>query len=311
MRHTPSYKSDARHQTKLGYVRYADDFVILVNGTQEEAIDYKNKVERHLEAMGLTLSVEKTRMTNWAKPITFLGYHIHGELRDNGVQIRAILSIPKEKERLIRRELLKVSSYHHIPELDAMISMSAKFRGWCNYYKYANSPQVVFNRISQKMWWFFAHFLARNHRSSIKQLLAWAEKTGGTKVVSKGNDRRSTFTIQVGKREYFLDRFPAKSAEIRQVTNKETWTTDLKPVNPMNWIQGRSAATRLTALARSEGICERCGENPAQQVHHTNRMKTKRTTRAKIASDKDQREQARALCKECHLEVHHGNYGQG
>ena len=171
MRHTPSYKSDARHQTKLDYVRYADDFVILVNGTQEEAIDYKNKVEGHLEAMGLTLSVEKTRMTNWAKPITFLGYHIHGELRDNGVQIRAILSIPKEKERLIRRELLKVSSYHHIPELDAMISMSDKFRGWCNYYKYANSPQVVFNRISQKMWWFFAHFLARNHRSSIKKLL--------------------------------------------------------------------------------------------------------------------------------------------
>jgi retron-type reverse transcriptase len=41
--HIPVY--DARHQTKLGYVRYADDFVILVNGIEEEAIDIKNKVE--------------------------------------------------------------------------------------------------------------------------------------------------------------------------------------------------------------------------------------------------------------------------
>ena len=41
--HIPVY--DARHQTKLGYVRYADDFVILVNGIEEEAIDIQNKVE--------------------------------------------------------------------------------------------------------------------------------------------------------------------------------------------------------------------------------------------------------------------------
>src|SRR5713101_5549593 len=58
--------------------------------------------------------------------------------------------IPRAKEQLIRRDLLHVASYHHIPELDAMLSMNAKFRGWCNYYKYANSPQVTFNRTANK-----------------------------------------------------------------------------------------------------------------------------------------------------------------
>jgi len=149
-RHTPWY--DKRHHTKLGYARYAADFVMLVNGTQQEAIDYKNKVEGHLSAMGLTLSEEKTSMTHWSKPITFLGYHIHGIQRDKGVQIHAILSIPKEKERAIRRELVRVAGYHHIPEIDAMLSMNAKVRGWCNYYKYANNPQEVLNRIAQRMW---------------------------------------------------------------------------------------------------------------------------------------------------------------
>jgi hypothetical protein len=98
-RQTPIY--DERHRTKLGYVRYADDFVILVNGTTEDAKDIKSKVEGHLAAMGLQLSTDKTRITNWNKPIAFLGYHIHGELRKNGVQIRAILTIPKEKDALL------------------------------------------------------------------------------------------------------------------------------------------------------------------------------------------------------------------
>jgi hypothetical protein len=299
---------DAPHATKLGYVRYADDFVILVNGTKEEAIDYKKKVEGHLGAMGLTLNAEKTQITHWRAPIAFLGYHIHGELRDRGIQIRAILTIPKEKERRIRRELLKVASYHHIPELDALMSMNAKFRGWCHYYKYANNPPVVFERVSRKMWWFFGHFLARKQRSSLKRLLAGAKKTGRVKTVQKGNNRRITFTLQVGKREHYLDVFPPKPAEIRQVTNKETWTVDLHPINPMHWTRGRSTATRLSALARNDGVCERCGAHPAQHVHHKNRMKTKRTMLAKVVSDKDQRAQAPALCKECHLAVHQGSW---
>ena len=91
--------------------------------------------------MGLTLSEEKTSITHWEKPITFLGYHIHGEQRAKGVQIRAVLSIPKEKERTIRRELVRVAGYHHIPEIDAMLAMNAKFRGWCNYYKYETTPK--------------------------------------------------------------------------------------------------------------------------------------------------------------------------
>jgi hypothetical protein len=126
--------------------------------------------------------------------------------------------------------------------------------------------------------------------------------------VRKGQDKRLTFTIEVGNKEQYLALFLLKSAEIRAVTNKETWTVDLKPVNPNNWLQGRSAATRLTALTRSEGMCERCGENPAQHIHHPNRMKSTRTMLAKVASDQDQRQQAKALCKECHLEEHHGHW---
>jgi hypothetical protein len=157
------------------------------------------------------------------------------------------------------------------------------------------------------MGWFYAHVLARKQKQSWKQLLTRATQTGHLKVVNKGNDQRQTFTSKVGKREDYVEIFPPNTAHIHAVAHKETWTVDLKPVNHTHWSNGRSAATRLTALARSAGTCERCKEHPAQDVHHKNRLSTTRTRRAKIASDKDQQPPALALCKACHLEVfHHG-----
>lgn len=130
MRQPPLYA--ARPLTTLGYVRSAEDFVILVNGPEQEARDVQRTVEGHLGAMGLTLSAEKTKVTPWSMPSVFLGSSIHGALRAQGVHIKALLSIPKETERLLRRELLHIASPPHIPELDAMILMNATCRGWCH-----------------------------------------------------------------------------------------------------------------------------------------------------------------------------------
>ena len=202
--------------------------------------------------MRLTLSEEKTNITHWSELITFLGYQIHGIPRINGVQIRAIPSIPKEKEREIRKELVRIARYYHIPEIDAMLAMNAKFRGWCNYYKYAENPQVVLTRVAHKMWWYYAHFLARKQKTSIRKLLTKVKTNGSYRVVTKGTHKARTFTIDVEKGKYiYLDIFPPKSENIRLVTNKEDWTVDLKPVIPEKWQHGHSAATRLTALARS------------------------------------------------------------
>jgi hypothetical protein len=306
LRQTPVYGT--RHKTKLGYVRYADDWLILVNGTREEAEATKEQVQQFLEGIGLELSAEKTKLTHWDDKVLFLGYYIQGKLKARGNQLQAILRIPSGRERLVRREVLRIARYHHIPELDAMLGINAIYRGWCNYYRYANAPQKVFNRVGQKVWWYYAHFLARKERMSMKEMLIRARKAGKFKVVGKAGRNRQTFTITSGKKEYYLDLFPPRTRSIHQVVAKD-WKADLKPVNFQTWQYGHSAHTSLTALHRSGGLCERCGENPAQGVHHKVRMKSKKTLRAKVQSDKDQRERAQALCIECHLESHHGAWG--
>jgi retron-type reverse transcriptase len=46
------------------YVRYADDFVVLCNGTKAEAHATKQEIGELLRTLGLTLSEEKTKVTH-------------------------------------------------------------------------------------------------------------------------------------------------------------------------------------------------------------------------------------------------------
>jgi RNA-directed DNA polymerase len=50
------------------YVRYADDFVVLCNGTKAEALAMKEELKELLSTMGLTLSEEKTKVTHITIP---------------------------------------------------------------------------------------------------------------------------------------------------------------------------------------------------------------------------------------------------
>jgi hypothetical protein len=188
-----------------------------------------------------------------------------------------------------------------------MVQIGDKFRGWCNYYRYATAPQPTFSRLARKTWWYYTHFLARKHKASIKKVVAQATKARRIKVITKGGRTSKTFTATDGKREYVLDIIPPKTAKIHTVTGKD-WKVDLKPVNPANWQSGHSLETRSTAIARSGGLCERCGKNPVAHVHHKTRMKTKKTLQAKVQSDAAQKQTAKALCKQCHLGTHHGNW---
>ncbi|MER8482496.1 hypothetical protein [Mesorhizobium sp. M1322] len=56
-------------------VRYADDFVVLVSGTQEDAIAEKSALAEYLHrTMGLELSPEKTKVTAMTEGFELLGF---------------------------------------------------------------------------------------------------------------------------------------------------------------------------------------------------------------------------------------------
>src|SRR5262249_7471558 len=58
-------------------IRYADDFVVLVGGTEAEALAEQEALEIVLrDGMGLTLSPEKTRITSLTRGFEFLGHRV-------------------------------------------------------------------------------------------------------------------------------------------------------------------------------------------------------------------------------------------
>jgi group II intron reverse transcriptase/maturase len=315
LKHTSYYDKDKKYPCKVKYVRYADDFVLMAAGTKKEAEAIKDKIKNYLSERGLELNEEKTKITHWRHWITFLGYQIRGKLKKNGNILSPILKIPKDRIRNVEKSIEKVAGYFHIPEADAMMQIGAIFRGWCNYYRFATSPQKEFTKLAFKTWWYYAHFLARKTKTrSIKKLIIREKKAGRLKVVEKEKGKkgemvirkRQTFLLPSGKKTLTLDIFPPKTGNIRDKVNKD-WMVDLKPINPLSWQSGRSLATRLEAEDRANGICERCGINPVDNVHHKAPIGRK-TFLARVMSDESQRYTAEALCKECHLEVHGGSF---
>jgi group II intron reverse transcriptase/maturase len=306
-RQTPRNAKDKRHPSKVGYARYADDFVIMVQGKKEEAQAIKDEIGKRLQEMGLALSEEKTKLTHWRYKVNFLGYQLHGKRTKKGTSIRPILSIPREKVQRIKEALRVVGGYHHVPEIDAIVQMSAMYRGWCNYYRYANGPQATFNDLASFTWWQYAHYVARKHRLSTAKLIRQERQAGRYGEVKKNGRIRKTFRVYVGKKAVTLDLFPPRTGQIRALATTGQWTVDLKPVIPMNWPSGRSLATRKAALERAQGICERCGVKPVAHVHHTSPLRRK-SFLARVMSDRKQRETAQALCQECHVDVHGGSY---
>jgi group II intron reverse transcriptase/maturase len=228
-----------RHPCKFGYVRYADDFVVMVNGTKEEAEIVKRQVADKFGSMGLTLSEEKTRLTHWRDPIRFLGYEVQGRLRPKGVRITAIFSIPTDKARQVAREIQTVCSWHQLPEADVRCRVGAIFRGWCNYYRYASGPQRVFGRLAYRAWWRYAHYLGRKRQTGIANVIQHEKRAGRLRRLTVKGRTVQTFFTKVDGREYMLNWAPPKTASIWTVPKPAGWNVDLRPLPPDEWTQWR------------------------------------------------------------------------
>lgn len=70
------YESDLENK-HLFYVRYADDFLLGIKGTKQDAYDTLDKIAQFLGIhLKLQLNPDKTGVKHHRKPTLFLGYKI-------------------------------------------------------------------------------------------------------------------------------------------------------------------------------------------------------------------------------------------
>src|SRR5262245_18739104 len=75
-----------RGQANFAYARYADDFVVLCNGTREQAMALREELQTFLsDSLRLTLSMEKTKVTHLDEGFEFLGFRLQRSLGGKGM----------------------------------------------------------------------------------------------------------------------------------------------------------------------------------------------------------------------------------
>jgi RNA-directed DNA polymerase len=138
------------------------DFVVLCNGTKEQAHAMKEELGGLLSSMGLQLSEAKTKVTHITEGFDFRGYRIMRSIGTSGKMIPKVLIPAKAITRLchaIRRMLAPNSTYEAVKA--KIIALNSLIRGWCAYYRCTNSPGSMFNKVGVELFWDMAHWLGK------------------------------------------------------------------------------------------------------------------------------------------------------
>ena len=140
-------------------VRYADDFVIVAKD-ETEAKDIKDYIKGFLkERVGLTLSDEKTRISEISEGFDFLGFNF----RRYGREDKLLIKPTKESIQRVKRKLSKVFRQHTHESPDRLIRiLTPILRGWGNYYRHVVSKEI-FYAIDMHIWNILRRWLKRRH----------------------------------------------------------------------------------------------------------------------------------------------------
>lgn len=147
-------------------VRYADDFVVLVDGTREQAEAEKRALAEFLKMeLRMELSIEKTKITDVKEGFDFLGYRVvQTKARNTGRRV-GNLFIPKGKLNDLRYKI-KVM-VRRTPTGSTLATLIKKLNpillGWRNYYRYATGAYREFNRLNFWIWERVGRWLKRKH----------------------------------------------------------------------------------------------------------------------------------------------------
>lgn len=147
-------------------VRYADDFVVLVAGTQAHAQDLRQEVATVLAPMGLRLSAAKTKVCHIDEGFDFLGFRIQRR-RKRGTTKRVVYTYPSKKAlaSIVGRVRALTGRSSH-PTLAALLrQLNPVLRGWCTYFRHGVS-KATFGYLDQYTWHRVVRWIRKRHHKA-------------------------------------------------------------------------------------------------------------------------------------------------
>ena len=155
------------------YARYADDFVVLCDGTKRQAEEMRQELAQFLTTtLKLELSIEKTQITHVSRGFIFLGFQIERTIGRGGKPVPKV-RIPDTALRRIRHKIEQVlaPATCQASVRAKIIALNRVIRGWCEYYRSTASPGVYFRRLNYQVFWKMAHWLGRKFKLSMPRVM--------------------------------------------------------------------------------------------------------------------------------------------
>jgi len=298
---------------RMYYVRYADDFLVGINGDKTEAEAMKNWLGEYLSnELQLELSPEKTLVTNAKERVRFLGYDIK---RWSGTRIlryrstqgmktrrtgtyQLSLLMPPDKTIAFAREYGDPNTWHgkhrskllNLSELEILMTYNAEVRGFLGYYSLADNLK---DGAGGTLWITTTSFfstLANKRKSSVKKVIKSLKKGTGRYVISLEKKGK-------GIKEYEL------IASTKQL-KREKVTYGQVDLIPKTWVyQSRNELGRRMLACE----CEWCGIRGSQvEVHHIRKLGNLEGKTPWERQMIERRRKTMVLCVECHDELHAG-----
>lgn len=298
---------------RLKYIRYADDFILGVIGSKEDALRIKEDIKSFLsESLALELSEEKTLITHTGKSAKFLGYEItvtrnnhqrrdvQGRLRRTyGKRVRLNVSMATLRDKLLEYGAMEIklrngkeiwkpkcrSGLIFNDDLEILDRYNRETVGFCNYYLIANNC-VVLHNFRYIMEYSMYKTFAGKYRSTVRK-------------INKKYRLNKLFTVKYEQKGVIKSRTFYKTSFKRRTT-AFNGSCDIKPYSIAD-----VSRTNLTDRLKAEK-CELCGATGKLIMHHVRNLKDLKGKESWKRLMSARKRKTIALCPSCHRLRHLG-----
>lgn len=298
---------------RLKYIRYADDFILGVIGSKEDAQRIKEDIKSFLSAsLALELSEEKTLITHTGKSAKFLGYEItvtrnnhqrrdvQGRLRRTyGKRVRLNVSMATLRDKLLEYGAMEIklrngkeiwkpkcrSGLIFNDDLEILDRYNRETVGFCNYYLIANNC-VVLHNFRYIMEYSMYKTFAGKYRSTVRK-------------INKKYRLNKLFTVKYEQKGVIKSRTFYKTSFKRRTT-AFNGSCDIEPYSIAD-----VSRTNLTDRLKAEK-CELCGATGKLIMHHVRNLKDLKGKESWKRLMSARKRKTIALCPSCHRLRHLG-----
>ena len=300
-------QKEKRRTQRLGncaLIRYADDWLLLTNGSKTEALRLRDEFKSFLqEELKLELNIEKTRVTHVNNGFDFLGFHVRRYVSSHDKPKLLVIPTEEANKRLKSKikEMTNRKRFQDSPLLK-FTALNAVLRGWIGYYCHCNAKETASDLdfwVNERLFL----WLQKRHRLPPRRIMKMYKMR---QLHKKG--LRDNWGIRNGEDYLYLYRMsdkPITKYRSRSLPNpylsgeeSATLTTPEVPLPKKVWLGNAEndewRELKSEVKAERGARCAVCGSISELDLHHI---------KARRIGGTDVKENLQLLCRRCHAQT--------